>query len=274
MRIGVCSWSLQASSPADLAAKVRACGLQHVQLALRPIREGAWDLEATRAALSGAGITILSGMMEPKGEDYSTLDTIRVTGGVRPTVHWQANVAIAKADALLAKRLGLTLVTTHAGFMPVDSGDPEHAVMQHRLRTLVDIFAAEGVMLAFETGQEPAPKMLEMLRGLDRKNTGVNFDPANMILYGTTEPVWSVELLAPWVRQGHVKDALPCRAPGTWGTEVPAGEGAVMWQNYLATLRRLGLDIDLVIEREAGTSRVEDVKKAKAMLALHGMHHG
>ena len=77
MRIGVCSWSLRPEGPEDLARKVRACGLDAVQLALDPIRTGAWDERATHRALRDYGIAVLSGMIATKGEDYTTLDSIR-----------------------------------------------------------------------------------------------------------------------------------------------------------------------------------------------------
>ena len=51
-RIGVCSWSLQPTSPADLVAKVKACGLNRVQLALNPLQRGDWDEGETVAALA------------------------------------------------------------------------------------------------------------------------------------------------------------------------------------------------------------------------------
>ena len=80
-RLGVCSWSLRPETPAELAERVRATGLGTVQLALDPSRTGAWSLEDTRAELEAAGTTIASGMMATRGEDYSTLETIRRTGG-------------------------------------------------------------------------------------------------------------------------------------------------------------------------------------------------
>ena len=94
-RLGVCSWSLQPSSPEDLANKVRTLGLSHVQLHLDPVRTGAWPEARTAEALARADVSVLSGMMGMVGEDYSTLATIRATGGVRPTEHWEANLAAA-----------------------------------------------------------------------------------------------------------------------------------------------------------------------------------
>ena len=91
-RIAVCSWSLQPSSPGELVERVRACGLDAVQLALEPLRSGSWNTEETGRLLGDAGIDIVSGMMQMKGEDYSTLESIRETGGVRPGEHWELNL--------------------------------------------------------------------------------------------------------------------------------------------------------------------------------------
>ena len=266
-RLGVCSWSLQPTSPADLVEKVRACGLAHVQLALDPVRAGPWDERETVQRLADAGLALASGMMSTHGEDYSTLETIRQTGGLRPDAHWQRNLEAARADAGLAARLGLQLVTFHAGFLPEEAGDPERDKLLDRLRQVCDVYRAEGVELGFETGQETAGTLLEVLRDLDHPGAGVNFDPANMILYGMGEPVEALRLLRDHVRQVHVKDAVPTRVPGTWGEEVAAGTGAVDWPAFLAIVGELG--VDLMIEREAGGQRVEDIGAARALVERH-----
>jgi sugar phosphate isomerase/epimerase len=82
--------------------------------------------------------------------------------------------------------------------------------------------------------------------------------------------VAAIRQLAPWVRQVHVKDALPSDRPGEWGSEVPAGTGAVDWNAFLAAVRALPRPVDLVIEREAGDRREDDVRTAAALLARHG----
>ncbi len=265
-RIGVCSWSLQPASPADLAEKVRAVGLSHVQLHLDPLREGAWPEAETAAALADADVSVVSGMMAMAGEDYSTLETIRATGGVRPDERWETNLAAAEGNAALARRLEVGLVTFHAGFLPHDAADPERGVMLERLRTLIDRFAAEGVRVAFETGQESADTLLDVLAELDRPDAGVNFDPANMILYDMGEPVDALRALAPWVRQIHVKDANRTTTPGTWGEEVPVGSGQVDWGAFFRVVREAGLDCDLLIEREAGADRAADIRTARALV--------
>ncbi len=261
-RIAVCSWSLSPSSPRELAERVRACGLDAVQLALDPLRLGAWSPEETRAAFEEAGIAVLSGMMATKGEDYSTLASIRRTGGVRPDEHWEENLRAASADARLARALGLELVTFHAGFLPEDPASRERAILIDRMREIADRFADEGVRVAFETGQETAETLLGVLEELERPAAGVNFDPANLLLYGMGDPIAALRLLAPHVRQMHVKDARRSKVPGTWGEEVPVGEGEVDWRAFFRIVREHPIEGDLVIEREAGSSRTADVRRA------------
>jgi sugar phosphate isomerase/epimerase len=182
---------------------------------------------------------------------------------VRPDEHWRENLAIAQADAVAARALGVELVTFHAGFLPHSPKDPERAKLVQRLRTLVDVFAAEGVHVALETGQETAATLLEVLAELDRPGAGDNFDPANMILYGMGEPVAALAELAPRVFQVHVKDARSTTRRGEWGSEVVVGTGEVDWARFFAVLGASRPGIDLMIEREAGEDRVADVVAAR-----------
>jgi len=91
---------------------------------------------------------------------------------------------------------------------------------------------------------------------------GVNFDPANMILYDKGNPVEAVSVLAPWIKHVHIKDALRTKTPGTWGTEVVWGTGEVNSTEFLKVLKRAGFNGALVVEREAGNDRFGDIKSA------------
>lgn len=264
--LGVCSWSLRPTSPGDLVSKIRECGVTAVQLALDPVRTGQWDEIETVSLLDGAGIEIVSGMMATAGEDYSTLDSIRQTGGVRPDHTWPENLAAARGNAELAARMGVNLVTFHAGFIPHDHHDAEWKKLIARLQDLVDVYNGCGVRVGFETGQETAATLLDALDALDRPAAGINFDPANMILYSMGDPVEVLSELAPRVVQIHVKDATFTQTPGSWGSEVPAGTGAVDWPAFFGIVRKHLTDCDLVVEREAGEDRVKDVRTAAALV--------
>ena len=187
-RLAVCSWSLQPAGPQDLITKLEVTGLRRVQLALDPLREtpGVWG--ETEGLFRQHGLTVVSGMFGCVGEDYSTLEAIRVTGGIAPDATWEQNWTNIRATAALAQQLGLKLVTFHAGFLPHDEKDPNFTKMLRRLAEVADVFKAANISLGLETGQETAPDLVQLLQQLKRPNVGVNFDPANMILYDKGDP--------------------------------------------------------------------------------------
>jgi sugar phosphate isomerase/epimerase len=211
-------------------------------------------------------IQVISGMFGFPGEDYTTPDTIRVTGGVAPDDAWPENWKRVQATASLARELGLKLVSFHAGFLPHDPKDPNAAKMQDRLAQVAGAFEARGIVLALETGQETAPVLMKLLQSLARPNLAVNFDPANMILYDKGRPLEALETLAPWIRQIHIKDAARTKVPGAWGEELPVGSGEVDWPGFFGILERIRYSGDLVIEREAGNQRVADIRLAKKVV--------
>lgn len=245
---------------------MRIIGLNRVQIALDPIREepAAWGKAGT--ALRAAGIEIVSGMFRTLGEDYSTLDSIRMTGGVVPDATWESNWKNIREDAAIAADLGIKLVMFHAGFLPEDPADPAFNKLVGRLRQIADYFAEEGIDLAFETGQETAHCLKEFIGHLGRPNVGANFDPANMILYAKGDPIDALRTLGPIVKNVHVKDANLTKVPDTWGDEVPVGTGQVDWPAFFKTLEAIGFKGDLCIEREAGDNRTADIRVAKELV--------
>jgi sugar phosphate isomerase/epimerase len=264
-RLGVCSWSLEPASADDLLKKLAETGVRSAQIALDPIREnagGAWADVAGKAAAQG--VTLVSGMMGTVGEDYTTLESIKRTGGVVPDATWAENWKNIQADADLAGKLGLKLVTFHAGFLPHQETDPSFGKLQDRLRKIADLYQSRGITLGLETGQETADTLAAFLRKLDHKGVGVNLDPANMILYDKGDPVAAIRTLGPWLKQCHLKDAVRTKVPGQWGEEVVLGTGQVDWKAFFEALSAVGFTGNLCIEREAGKQRVADIRTARA----------
>lgn len=262
-RLAVCSWSLQSNSAGDLFQKLAATGIPRVQIALDPIRDNpeAWPNFAD--ACVRQGVTCVSGMFGTVGEDYTTLESIRRTGGLVPDATWEANWRNIQTDVLLARQLGLKLVTFHAGFLPHEESDPDFQKLLARISQVADHFAQADIALGFETGQETAETLSAFLQKLNRPNVGVNFDPANMILYDKGNPIEALRHLGPWLRQCHLKDARRTTVPGTWGEEVPVGTGEVDWPAFCHTLEEVGFTGPCAIEREAGNQRVEDIRIAR-----------
>ena len=265
-RLAVCSWSIQPTDPNNLVAQLQAIGISRVQIALDSIRErpSVWGkiLEVFRRN----NITLVSGMFGTLGEDYSTLESIRRTGGVALDAAWNENWRNIETNSVIAKQLRLNLVTFHAGFIPHEESDPAFKKLFDRILLIADRFAAKGIDLAFETGQETAETLRAFLIRLNRPNVGVNFDPANMILYDKGNPIDALRMLGPWLKQCHIKDAIRTKTPGTWGEEVVVGLGDVDWRKFFAVLRELKFNGDLCIEREAGPQRVSDISAARQFL--------
>lgn len=268
-RIGVCSWSLRLSDPRQMIAALRRLDIAAVQLALGTARAEPSIDRGVVDRLRNAGFRIMSGMMGMAGEDYSTLESIRHSGGVRPDNTWPSNRRHAAAVARFAGQEAIGLVTFHAGFLPQRRDDPGRSAMLDRLRRIADLFGEHGVDLAFETGQETAETLADVLAHLDRPNVGVNFDPANVILYDAGDPIQALCRLAPHVRQVHVKDALPTDSPGTWGTEVAVGAGAVDWDAFFAQALAIRPAVNFVIERETGDDRDGDIIAARDLVARY-----
>tara|TARA_R110000868_G_scaffold241497_3_gene496877 strand:- start:641776 stop:642609 length:834 start_codon:yes stop_codon:yes gene_type:complete len=269
-KLGVCSWSLKPTGPADLRSSIQQCGIHSTQLALDPFSTLGWNLDQLVQEFQSAQISICSGMMTTVGEDYSSMESIKATGGIRPDQHWEANQQRAIAAAETSSRLGLKLVTFHAGFIP-EHGTTEYTTLTDRIKGIADIFENQGITLALETGQERAESLLEMLDLPNMSTIQINFDPANMILYGMGCPAQSLELLIDRIVQVHMKDAIATTTPGAWGTEVPAGQGEVDWDHFFGTIQTHPKTINVVIEREAGDQRIPDIIQARTLASRYGM---
>ncbi len=256
--VGVCSWSLRTDVP-GVAKAMKELGLRHVHLGIRPAVEDSSG--KVMEAIKAQKWTITSTMIDFPQEDYSTLDSIKVTGGVVPDAQWQQNHNLFMGAVLATAGLGVKYLSMHAGF--IDEGNKAYVEkIYSRIRDLANIAADNGVILLLETGQESAKDLRHFLETLNHKSVGVNFDPANMILYDKGDPIEAVRVLSPWVRHLHVKDALRTKQPGTWGAEVPWGDGQVGVKRFLDVLEEVGFDGAMAIEREAGDNRFGDVKLA------------
>jgi L-ribulose-5-phosphate 3-epimerase len=265
-RLAVCSWSLRPVDSADLLEKVNSSGLHAIQLALDPVRTKPELWEKVGEEAAAADVAIVSGMFGARGEDYSTLESIRRTGGLVPDETWDENWANIQRNAEIAAELKIPLVTFHAGFLPHDESDPKFPRLIERIRTVADRFGKYGIDLGFETGQETADTLRLFLEKLDRPNVGVNFDPANMLIYNMGDPVESLRILLPFLKQCHIKDASRPTTPGTKGKEELAGTGEVDWRGFFSTLEEAGYEGHLVVEREKGDQRVADVRTAVGMV--------
>ncbi len=197
----------------------------------------------------GIAISVVFGGFE--GESYADIPTVKRTIGLVPPETRAERTQEMKEIADFARLLDVDAVALHIGCVPHDRGDSLRADVVEVTRDICDHCGVNGQRLYLETGQETADTLLEFLDDVGRDNLFVNFDPANMILYGCGEPIEALRKVGKHVRSVHCKDATWSDKPGeTWGAEVPLGEGAVGFENFLATLKEIGYDGPLTIERE------------------------
>jgi len=197
----------------------------------------------------GVKITVVFGGFE--GESYADIPTVARTVGLVPPETRKERTQELKEISDFARLLEVDAIGLHVGFVPHERTDPLYQEVVAVTREVCDHCQHNGQRLHLETGQESADTLLRFIGDVARDNLFINFDPANMILYGSGEPIEALRKVGKYVRSVHCKDAKWAANPGKeWGREVPFGQGDVGAENFLRTLKELGYTGPLTIERE------------------------
>jgi sugar phosphate isomerase/epimerase len=198
------------------------------------------------------GFTLVTIFAAYQGEDYADIPTVQRTVGFIPPQTRDERVQRTLEVSDFAARLGVPSIACHVGFVPEDRSHPDYVGVRNVVRRICDHAAKNGQTFALETGQEPAPVLLQFLRDVDRPNLRINFDPANLILYGSGDPIEALGVLAPQVISVHCKDGdwPPAGVPGALGTEKPLGQGSVGIERFVRALADAGFSGPLNVERE------------------------
>ncbi len=211
-----------------------------------------------RCEKAGIKVTAVFGGFD--GESYADIPTTVKTVGLVPEASRSSRIAEMKEISDFARSLQCDTVALHIGFVPEDRESAEYKSLIEATQDLLDHVKANGQQLNLETGQETADHLLEFIEDVGRDNLFINFDPANMILYGTGDPIAALKKVSKYVRSVHCKDgtwAAEGQRGKEWGCEVPLGEGDVGMENYLRTLKEIGYTGPLTIEREIAHDRVQ-----------------
>jgi L-ribulose-5-phosphate 3-epimerase len=255
----------------DSLATVKSFGVRCGQLGV----PGGMELNAAvaaqwRAALEEAGFKVVTVVAAYLGEDYADIATVQRTVGFIPPAFREERERRTYAVSDFAAALGVNGIACHIGFVPDDHGAPDYIAVRDIVRRICARAARHGQTFALETGQEPAHVLLNFLKDVGEPNLGINFDPANMILYGTGDPVEALDILGPHVLSVHCKDGdWPAKdAPGSLGMECPLGIGSVGIPRFLDKLKAIGFRGPLNIEREAENQeeRYRDLRAAVKLL--------
>jgi sugar phosphate isomerase/epimerase len=245
-----------ASIDAGLGVKlevVRELGLTSIQLH-SPHRESRTpeNAKAFLAKLKDYGISISTLFLGFVGESYESIAITAQTVGLVPEATRAERLAEAKEISDFAKLLGVKEIGFHIGFVPHDQTSSQYSGVVQTIQQLCDHLAGNGQQLHLETGQEDVDSLLKFIADVKRSNIFINFDPANLILYGIGDPIGALKKVAHLVRSVHCKDAIATTGkPGIdWGREVPFGTGQIDAKRFIRTLKEIGYRGPLTIERE------------------------
>ena len=220
-----------------------------------------------KAQFAEAGITITVLFVGFGDEDYSTVERVVETVGLVPSGRRQERLAETLELADFASQLGVEAIGMHLGFVPHDPACDAFGDIVKATRAVCDRCADHGQRFHLETGQETANQLLTFIQAVERDNLAVNFDPANMILYGAGEPIEALGLVGKYVRSVHCKDASRTRRPGqAWYEDAPLGQGDVGIEAFLRKLDELGYEGALTIEREFSPDQAGDIEAALRLL--------
>lgn len=170
-------------------------------------------------------------------------------GGLEEEAGLQWRIDKTKEALNTTADLGGNIVTTHAGLLPEDRGDPAYQTL---LRSVGEIAAHSekvGVYFALETGQESPQALNDFIDEIGNPWLRVNYDPCNLLRFGSQAgTVQGVHILGDKIIHTHAKDWNPETRQAT------CGEGLVPWDAYLGALAEIGYDGVLAIEDETGNA--------------------
>ena len=246
-------------------AKVHDLGLPTCQAFVDEFEPGL--AETLRRALDKHGIEATSLVVGGPGKEVWDFYQGPLTIGLVPRETRAARIAHIKKASDFAKRCGIPAVQTHCGFIPENPNDEVYRETVRAMREVAAYCKGNGQNFRYETGQETPITLVRAIQDVGMDNQGVNFDLADLILYGKANPVDAIELLGPYVQGIHAKDGLWPTNPKELGEEVPIGKGKVDFPRIIARLKDLNYRGAVTIEREiSGAQQMEDVRAAKAYL--------
>jgi len=206
-------------------------------------------------------------MIDFPQEDYSTLDAIRRTGGI-------ARMSAGREIAGSPWRRWRSRPGWGSDPCPCtwDSSTPQTRPMPERCKNGPGPGGpgrgpGDHPPARDGPGDRRGPEDLSRYPG--HPALAVNFDPANMILYGKGDPVAAVQILSLGsdTSTSRTRSGPANRHLGDGG---PVGRRPGPDRAFLDALGRIGYKGTLAIERESGDRRIEDIQGAIDRLAANG----
>lgn len=268
MEIGVMFWG--GRDPVETLRELKALGVRCGQIGI----PGDMPLDGAaakwKAALAAEQFTVVTAFCAYNGESYADIPTVQKTVGFIPSATRAEREKRTYAVSDFARDVGIPSIACHIGFVPEDSSDSDYLSVRELVRRVCDHAAKNKQTFALETGQEEAETLLDFFIDVNRPNLGINFDPANMVLYGSGDPIEALGTLAAHVISVHCKDGdwPPKNIKGALGEEKPLGQGSVGMEHFIQKLKAIHFKGPLNIEREVPdqAQRLRDIAMGVKLL--------
>lgn len=271
MKIGLCSWTLDRTSPVEAirrgGAMLSAGGSDEpapmqVGFFARKALESA-DADVIRVAAKEAGVQVVGVFVAFEGEDYASIDRIAETGGLGWADAAEDRIGQVELGGKLAAALDAGHVAIHVGTIPNETDHPRRAALLERTKRAAALLGDAGCELLLETGRESAEVLTAFIDDVGEANVQVNLDPGNFATYGTDDPAKAVGALRGRVRCVHAKDATAPTEPGMHlGAPATIGMGDGQIPRVLNKLRAGGYDGPVLVECDARDGKDDVARQA------------
>jgi len=189
------------------------------------------------------------------------------TIGIVPREYRTERIERLKTGIDFCRISGIPALISHFGFIPEDPNNILYIEFIEIMKDIAEYALSRGIEIHFETGQETPITLLRAIEDIGVGNLFINYDTANVILYGKANPVDGLDIVGPYVKALHAKDGFYPTDPRELGKEVAIGEGGVDFPKVIRKLKDIGFKGHITIEREiSGSRQMEDIMKAKAYL--------
>ena len=235
-----------------------SCGSEEVDELFAP--------DKVKAAIAETGIEVSAITCGFRGQIYDNVGGPATLGLVPPDLR-PLRVPLMKHFSDAVKEVGIQNIVCHIGFIPDDEKDPVYVSFIETMKDVCAHFKANGQNVLVETGCELASTLRRTILDTGADNFFVNFDSANVILYGKSNPIDCVELFGEYIRACHMKDGVWPNRDESLGKEVPLGEGQVDFPLVIRRMKEKGFQGPYTIEREvSGPEQDEGIRKAIQLL--------
>lgn len=199
--------------------------------------------------------------------NWDDLRFTQKTAGLGVPAYRMERIRYVKETIDFAAMTGIPQIIIHAGFIPYDTFSETYADILTAVVSVAKYAKTKNIEVLLETGMETPITMLGFIKDTGMDNVFINFDPANILMYGYGNPVDALKIFGPYVKNMHGKDGCLPTVPHRLGDEKKVGEGMVDFPAIFKILKEIGYDRYCVIEREiGGDQQIRDILDAKEYL--------